>query len=807
MAKTKHNNINDTIEEIFSNAHKKGVMQLNTIGEQSSGRVLNINGREVLHFGTCGYLGLESDIRLKEGMIDAVMKYGTQFPVSRAYVSCSLNNELEDYLSRMYGNPAVVTTSTSLGHIGVIPNIIRDEDAVILDHQVHASVQNAVNILRTRGVTVEMIRHNNLNMLESMIAKLRNQHQKIWYMIDGVFSMYGDFAPIKDLVTLMNKYDQLHLYVDDAHGMSWAGKNGTGYILSEVNLHNKMVLASTLGKAFGVGGGVFVFPEKAMWEKIRQFGGAMGFSHPLSPPMIGAAIASAKIHLSEEIYDMQKDLRTKIEYCNYLLDETGLPLVTRNTSPIFFIGTGLPSIGYNIVKRLLNEGFYVNLAIFPAVPIKNTGIRFAISRNLELNDIKNFVDALKFHYPEALKEEQHTLGEIKKAFKMPYIEEEKNQSLYTSHGIVLQHETSINRINKIEWNSLMGSQGSYDWEGLQFLETVFSQNNKPENNWDFHYYIVRDNGKPVLATFFTNGIWKEDMLAKASASRKIEAKRKEDPYYLTSKAFAMGSMFTEGEHMYLDRSNPNWKEAFSILIKEVSAEHDKSASSYLILRDLNSDDEELKDYFTDQGFAKIDIPEACIVDDLTWENEDEYLNRLSHYSRKNTRKDVFRTIDLFDVEIKQTATPDEIQHYMNLFSNVKRRNFDINVFDYPEKLFSRMSDHSNWEFIVIKLKSDSQRTELPIAVIFAYKSESNNYSPMIMGMNYDYLESHNLYKQALYQIIKRGRELNCKRIYLGLSASFEKKKLGARIIPKVAYVQAKDNYNMELISLMEAVNS
>src|ERR1051325_7665120 len=128
----------------------------------------------------------------------------------------------------MYNQPVVIAPSTTLGHISNIPVLVGDNDAVILDSQVHESVQTVVQLLKTRNITVELVRHNRMDNLEDRIKVLSETHRKVWYMADGVYSMYGDFPPVKELVELMSRYEQFYLYVDDSHGMSWAGKNGTG---------------------------------------------------------------------------------------------------------------------------------------------------------------------------------------------------------------------------------------------------------------------------------------------------------------------------------------------------------------------------------------------------------------------------------------------------------------------------------------------------------------------------------------------------------------------------------------------------
>src|SRR5687768_14751150 len=117
MAKTKHNNLLDTIDELITNAKDKGIVHLYTEDEHFTGRKLLIKGQEMLHFGTTGYLGLEQDIRLKNAAVEAIMKYGTQFPLSKTYLSFGIYKELEECLFEMYGNPVVVTKNSTLGHL------------------------------------------------------------------------------------------------------------------------------------------------------------------------------------------------------------------------------------------------------------------------------------------------------------------------------------------------------------------------------------------------------------------------------------------------------------------------------------------------------------------------------------------------------------------------------------------------------------------------------------------------------------------------------------------------------------------
>jgi 7-keto-8-aminopelargonate synthetase-like enzyme len=810
MAKINHNNSLDTIDELFTDAKNRGIMHLVSNISEFSDRKLSIFNRELLNFGTCGYLGLELDQRLKDGAIEFTQKYGTQHNISRAYLASGIHMQLEEYLSQMFDNRPVLTfSSVASAHISVIPTLITREDAVILDQQVHMSVQTAAQTLRQRGTPIEMIRHSNLEMLEQQVIQLSQKHKKIWYMIDGVYSMYGDVPPIDGLLYLLDKYPSLHLYIDDSHGMSWHGKNGTGYINSLIPPHEKIMLLTTMSKGFGVTGGIAIFPNKESCRKVGIFGGPLVYSLPLTPPVIGAAIASAKIHLSDDINRMQKELRENVDYCNQLISKTDMTIMSDPLTPIFFVGMGQPKVGFNMVKRLQNEGFFVNLAIFPAVSVRSTGIRFTISRQVQKNEIKEFVDALAFHYPKVLVEEGRTKEDIQKAFKIKTVPntiiEIKKEEILSDFNI--QEERTIKNINKEEWNSLLGGNGSYDWEGVASLEDVFSGNEKPEDNLDFYYFIVRDKNKqPVLATFFTSGICKDDMIALESVSVQIEEKRKIDPYYLTSKTLMMGSLLTEGHHYYIDRNHLKWKDAFNLLLERVSKIQESINANTLLLRDFDKEDVELKELFLKDGFAPIDMPNSNVIDNMKWNTIEDLIQLQSSRNRKNIRTEVLKYENAFEIEYKKELTQEEADYYYQLYLDVGKRNRGLNVFDYPRSILKKLSKYSNWEFIIIKLKPefDSRPERKAVAVIWTYVT-SNHLVPMMMGMDYNYNREFKVYKQAIYQTLKRARMLNLSKVYLGLSADTDKHKFGAVQHARVAYLQTKDNYNFEVIESMAAL--
>src|SRR5258706_2081353 len=417
--KSRHEQMLESVNTILNSSRRLGVTHLVTEDERFDGSHIHIDGKELINFGSCSYLGLELDQRLKDAGKEAIDKFGMQFSSSRAYVSIGLYSELENLFEQMFGQPVILASTVTLGHIANIPVLVGDDDAVIMDVQAHASVQTAVDLLKVRKVHTEIIRHNRLDILEDKIKELSSGHNKIWFMADGVYSMYGDLLPVTELVGLMNKYPQLHLYVDDAHGMSWTGPNGTGHVMSQLNssFPDRLFLVCGLAKSLGTAGGLLIYPNIEIRQLVRNCGKTMIFSGPIQPPVLGASVASAHIHLSEEIYALQNQLKKKIGFFNSKAADYGLPLVAPSGSPIKFIGVGKPETGYMMVRMLIKLGFYVNLSVFPSVPYKNTGVRITLTNHLTEENIDNLLYTFARQLPEALRLSNSSMENIHKAFK------------------------------------------------------------------------------------------------------------------------------------------------------------------------------------------------------------------------------------------------------------------------------------------------------------------------------------------------------------------------------------------------------
>ena len=128
----------------------------------------------------------------------------------------------------------------------------------------------------------------------------KDKRPGVWYLADGVYSMYGDTAPMHHIATLLDEYEQLHVYIDDAHGFSWKGLHGRGHALATTPMHPRLVVAVSLAKSFGSGGAALAFHDAGLARKVLLRGSTFTFSGPIHPAELGAAVVAADIHLSPE---------------------------------------------------------------------------------------------------------------------------------------------------------------------------------------------------------------------------------------------------------------------------------------------------------------------------------------------------------------------------------------------------------------------------------------------------------------------------------------------------------------------------
>ncbi len=385
------------------------------------------------------------------------------------------------------------------------------------------------------------------------------------------------------------------MYIDDSHGVGWAGKHGRGPALDAMGMHPRLVAACSLNKSFATAGGAIVFPNAEWKRKVRTTGGPMIFSGPVQPPLLGAAIQSAKIHLSDELPVLQAALRERIELFTDLADEFCLPLASRDVTPIRYIPLGLPTLTHDVLQRLARRRPLHELRHVPG------GADEAHRRARHADPAPHARRRPRAGRVAGRARPGGARG--RRRGRPPAPLEDRRRA--ASRALTLEHHRSAGALNADEWDHLLGERGTFTVDGLKYLERAFAAGRgvRPEDEWDFHYYVVRDaEGVPVLATYFTAALWKDDMMSSAEVSELVEQRRAEDPYYLTSRTFAMGSLLTEGDHLYLDR-NQDWKGALDLLMAAVSEHAKAEGAPTIVFRDLHSADLELAEAVKERGYV------------------------------------------------------------------------------------------------------------------------------------------------------------------------------------------------------------
>lgn len=646
--------------------------------------------------------------------------------------------------------------------------------------------------------------------------------------------MYGDLAPVGLLERILEVADNVRLYVDDAHGMTWTGKHGRGSILSRMSERDdgRMVVATSLSKAFAAGGAALVFRDPEERERVRMCGGPMVFSGPLQPPLLGAALASAKLHLTDELVSLQGVLAERVRYTNAAMLAAGLPLLVENEVPIMFLRCGIPRVANEVAARMAEDGIYVNVSMYPAVPMKRGGVRVGITATHTHEEIDRMVDALARHVPAVLADEGVSRSELDDLFRETAISQrswarraEENiirnvlertvarQKVRCGPGpgdlrtglasspddFVVETVRSIHSIRHEEWDAMFGGRGSCSWQAMALAERTFRDQPRREHNWDFHYIMVRDRaGEIVCATFCTVSIQKDDMLMRESVSRAVEERRKVDPYFLSSRVTMTGSGLSEGDHLYVNRGGP-WRAALGRLLEQISRIHEEAESDVVVIRDLAGDDPEMDQFLLSQGFLKVPNLDSHRVT-VTWRNDEELLATMSRRTRKLARSIITEGSN-YDIHVwganEGVAPGDaETRHLHGLYLNVARRKLRYNAFELPENLLPALLSSRAWELETMTIDAKAGGPPDGRAVAFwAAHRFGDHYAPLFCGLDYAFVTSHGVYRQMLYRMLQRAQAIGASQVHLGMDAEIEKQRWAAVPRPTCMYVQARGDWN------------
>lgn len=342
--------------------------------------VTTADGRRLINYASCCYLETATRPAIIAASQKAAAAYGTQLSLSPTYMALDLYDHLTAELERICSRPVAVASTTTLGHFGTIPALITGDAICVVDRQAHNSLQMATRLLVASGVELTHVAHNDLDALASIAAE--NPDRAVWYVCDGVYSMFGDTAPYAELRALADRLPNLWVYMDDAHGTGWSGKDGRGEALDWFWDHPRTVVALSLNKSWGTGGGAITFPTEEMRAEAVMSPSPFVFSGPLKPSELAAGVASAAYHQSEGRAGDVERLHRLIRHVITEADRLGLDLVDRTPTPIFFVKVGETDAATGAAARLVAEGKYVNASAFPVVPRGQAGVRFTVTTAL-----------------------------------------------------------------------------------------------------------------------------------------------------------------------------------------------------------------------------------------------------------------------------------------------------------------------------------------------------------------------------------------------------------------------------------------
>lgn len=348
---------------------------------------IQVDGRTLINFCSNDYLGLANHPKVIEAFQKAAARYGVGSGAS--HLVCGHSQEhhlLEEELAEFTGRPRALLFSTGyMANLGVVNGLIGRGDAVFEDRLNHASLLDAGLL---SGARFQRFRHNDVAQLREQLQASDARHKMI--LVDGVFSMDGDLAPLPELAQLAQEFDAW-LMVDDAHGLGCLGASGGG-CLEHFSLTQAQVpiLMGTLGKAFG-SFGAFVAGSEALIESLIQFARPYIYTTAL-PPAVAAA-SRAALRLVQEESERRVHLQSLVQRFRAGVAELGLPLEP-SVSAIQPLIVGDDALALRLADKLKQRGFWVSAIRPPTVPEGTARLRFTFSAAHSLAQVESLVAAL-----------------------------------------------------------------------------------------------------------------------------------------------------------------------------------------------------------------------------------------------------------------------------------------------------------------------------------------------------------------------------------------------------------------------------
>ncbi|MCJ7552418.1 MAG: glycine C-acetyltransferase, partial [Ignavibacteriaceae bacterium] len=345
------------------------------ITSPQSAHIEVMDTQQVLNMCANNYLGLADNPDIIQAAKESFDKWG--FGLSSVRFICGtqqIHKELERNISEFLGmEDTILYTSCFDANGGLFETLLTEEDAIVSDELNHASIIDGIRLCKA-----QRYRYKNCDMndLESKLNEAKsNNVRNILVATDGVFSMDGFIAPLKDICNLAEKYNAM-VMVDDSHAVGFMGKHGKG-----THEHNNVmgridIITGTLGKALGGASGGYTAARKEIVDLLRQRSRPYLFSNTVAPSIVAASIKvldmlSSTTHLRDKLEANTKYFREKIKAVGFNIKEGVHPIV-----PIML---GDAVLAQNMAAKMLEKGVYVIGFFFPVVPKGTARIRVQIS--------------------------------------------------------------------------------------------------------------------------------------------------------------------------------------------------------------------------------------------------------------------------------------------------------------------------------------------------------------------------------------------------------------------------------------------
>jgi glycine C-acetyltransferase len=387
MYKSLKEQLQETLDEIRMAGLYKGEREIDSA---QGSHILSEQGN-LLNFCANNYLGLANDQRI----IDAAKRVldDRGFGVASVRFICGtqdIHKELEQEVTKFLGTEDTILFSSCFdANGGVFESLFDDRDAIISDELNHASIIDGIRLSKAAR-----FRYKNRDMadLERCLEEAKGARQRI-IVTDGVFSMDGYLAPLKEICDLAERYGAV-VMVDDSHAVGLIGAGGKGTPELAGVSERVDIYTGTFGKALGGAAGGYVSGRKEIVEILRQKARPYLFSNSLAPAIVAGSLEAIKIARSGEGVKLREKLHANARRFRKGMAEAGFTLL-EGEHPIIPVMLGDAVVAANLAKAMFNNGVYVTAFSFPVVPKEKARIRVQLSASHSEQDIDKCIEEFK----------------------------------------------------------------------------------------------------------------------------------------------------------------------------------------------------------------------------------------------------------------------------------------------------------------------------------------------------------------------------------------------------------------------------